>query len=588
MLLSYWQLATTDPLESKSLKVLVEQLQDDKTNEALRIEIRKLDLMARNAYFSSQWQLRSGAYLLIAGVIITIISLRIYFAARAEILPPESTASSLDTELMITRKWVLYTISFIFGLAIIASFLSIDHLSRDYTLIASSESTEEVPVQEITPIQNDEGTNQSPPEAETNEDAGETDEEKVSENEDIGEVTEETVPEAASKSDAVYPDISIIKSNYPGFRGPMGNGVSTLKNIPVSWNGATGENIRWKTPVELPGYSSPVIWEDQLFITGADELNQSLYCYSTVRGELLWEHKVIVPRASVSIEPTEDTGFAAPSAATDGRYVVAIFATGDIACTDMIGTEVWSKNVGVPDNHYGHSSSLLIWKNLVLVQFDTNESGKVFAIDVRNGNLVWEQERASEISWASPILANVEDHYELILASSPDVAGYDPETGKELWTLDCLSGEVGPSPAYNNGVVFTANEYAKLTAFIPGNPPTVLWDDNEYLPEVSSPVAVNDLLFIGTSYGVIACYRSKTGELLWEYECNRGFYESPIVADGKVYFIDRGGKMYIFSASESLSFINDPELGEETFASPAFSDGQIFIRANENLYCIGS
>jgi outer membrane protein assembly factor BamB len=230
----------------------------------------------------------------------------------------------------------------------------------------------------------------------------------------------------------------------------------------------------------------------------------------------------------------------------------------------------------------------LVWENVLLIQFDTNEIGKVLGLDINSGDQLWETIRTSKISWASPILARVKDHYELILASSPNVAAYDPKSGKELWVYPCLSGEVGPSPAFYKGTVFAANEYARLVAFIPGNPTRVVWENNEYLPEVSSPVATDGLLFVCTSYGVIACYNTDTGEILWEYESNEGFYASPIVADGKVFFLDRGGKMYIFSVNKTLKLISDPELGEGTVSTPAFSNGKIFIRGYDHLFCIGT
>lgn len=593
MLLNYWQLVTTDPLESEILKSLVERLQEDTNNEELKLEIRNLDLMARSAYFTNQWQIRSGAYLLIGGIIIMVFALRIYYSSKAEIIQPEAKDSSLDIELFISRKWILYTLSILFGLALIAAFLSVDHLSESYVLGELSDQKEQVPEQQIIPR----NAAMSIPEDEVSESIGtRTGKDAVTGTEPslvpADNPEEDLVVEylSAIESESVkVPDHNDIIKNFPSFRGPFGLGIAYHKNIPTAWDGASGKNIKWKTSVPLPGVSSPVLWDNLIFLTGADANVQSVFCFDAQTGKLVWEHKVSLNyRPPGKVDPMDDTGFAAPSAATDGRYVFAIFPTGDLVCLDQNGDSMWSKNIGVPDNHYGHSSSLLVWKNLLLIQFDTNVTGKVLALDVHSGDLVWETTRSSKISWASPILANFGDHFELILASSPHVSAYDPESGKELWSFDCLSGEVGPSPAFHNGIAFVANEYAKLTAFKPGAPPSVLWENNEYLPEVSSPVAAKDLLFVGTSYGVIACYSSNTGEILWEYDCDRGFYASPIIIDDKVYFLDRGGKMYIFSVDGTLNFINDPELGERTVSTPAFSEGRIYIRGIDHLYCIGS
>jgi outer membrane protein assembly factor BamB len=366
-------------------------------------------------------------------------------------------------------------------------------------------------------------------------------------------------------------------------------GISNRKNTPTQWNGASGENVLWKVKIPLQGYNSPAIWDNWIFVTGANESDQSVYCYELNSGELIWEHKVNdIQRASEDkIKPTEDTGFAAPTVATDGRKVFAIFATGDVVALDMKGNQIWSKNLGVPDNHYGHSSSLLVWKDKVIIQFDTNIEGKILALNTTTGAVEWETPRKSKISWASPILADLGNHKEIVLSSSPQVAAYDPDSGKELWSIDCLSGEIGPSASFLDGIVYAANEYANLVAIKPGSTPEIIWESNEYLPEVSSPVAKDGLLYIATSYGVIACFDAKTGEIVWEYEANQGFYSSPIIVDNKIYFMDMDGVMHIFNTDRTMKVVGKPELGEQSVSTPAFVDGRIIIRGYDHLYCIG-
>jgi outer membrane protein assembly factor BamB len=286
-------------------------------------------------------------------------------------------------------------------------------------------------------------------------------------------------------------------------------------------------------------------------------------------------------------KPTDDTGYAAPTLTTDGRYVYGIFATGDVICVDKNGKRIWGRNIGIPDNHYGHSSSLLLHKDLLLIQFDTNAAGKVLALKAGSGETAWETLRDTQISWASPVLAKIDDHYELILTSAPLVAGYDPVSGDELWSIECLMGEVGPSPAYSDGLVFAANEYARLCAIKPGKNPEMVWESNEYLPEVSSPVADEGMIFIATSYGVIACFDTANGELLWEHETDNGFYASPMIAGNKVYFLDTEGIMYIFSKEKTKNLLAESALGEGSVSTPAFTDGRIYLRSRDNLYCIG-
>ena len=150
-----------------------------------------------------------------------------------------------------------------------------------------------------------------------------------------------------------------------------------------------------------------------------------------------------------------------------------------------------------------------------------------------------------------------------------------------------MMGEVGPSPAYAGGLVFAGNEYARLVAIKPGTQPSIAWENDEYLPEVASPVVSEGLLFIGTSYGVLVCYDAVSGEKYWEEEINQGFYSSPMVAEGKLYAMDMGGIMHIYSVSKEVKKIGEPALGEGSVTTPAFSKGRIYIRGDEYLYCIG-
>jgi outer membrane protein assembly factor BamB len=272
--------------------------------------------------------------------------------------------------------------------------------------------------------------------------------------------------------------------------------------------------------------------------------------------------------------------------ATDGRYVFAIFATGDVLAIDMNGTRVWAKNLGVPDNHYGHSSSLLVLKDKLYIQYDTNKARKLMALSVKSGQLLWETNRNVKISWASPLLANIGGKYQVILSADPLVAGYDAETGMEIWSSSVLSGEVGPSPAYGDGLVFAANEYARLAAISPVDGQMV-WEADEYLPEVSSPVVAQGFLFVATSYGVLACYDSKSGEKRWENDSGTGYYSSPVVADGKLFIFDVEGTMQVFALSGEKILLSESHLGVKVFTTPAFSNGRIYVRAGGSLYCIG-
>jgi outer membrane protein assembly factor BamB len=285
---------------------------------------------------------------------------------------------------------------------------------------------------------------------------------------------------------------------------------------------------------------------------------------------------------------TDDTGFAAPTVTTDGKAVYAIFSNGDIICFDYNGNRKWAKNLGVPDNHYGHSSSLLLYKTILIVQYDHNRARNLIGLNTQNGDISWNTGRPGHISWSSPILINDGSRDQVIVNNEPYVAGYDPLTGKELWKMECLSGEIGPSPAFANGLVFAVNAYAKLAAIKPGSSPKIVWENEDFLPDVSSPVAWKDFLIVTTSAGEVACYNTKDGTLFWKQEFDIGFYASPVIADGKIYLMNRDGKMHIMKADKNYSLIAEPMLNEKSDCTPAFAKGRIYLRGKKNLYCIGT
>jgi len=582
LIANFVQTKLNDPINNKTIPALVKRLSQNPSDENLKLEIRAFDLMARKAYFTSQWQIRTGSYLLILGVLISILAVRanLSYTERLNEIDRIEHVRGLD-ELM-ARKWVIYSGGGLIFLALLSGFLS-NNLLKEYKVdesgdVASEQNVEiaEKPVPQNNVIKTDstqsvvKGTEIKPAVAKDTSSAKSTNTPAL------------TAP--------AFPTTAELKANYPFFRGPEGIGVAYQKNTPVDWNGADGKNIIWKVKVPKSGFSSPIIWGNQLFVTGADAQARMVYCYDRKSGKLLWEaaaDNILGSPAGVP-KVTTDTGLAAPTMATNGRAVFAMFATGDVIALDMSGKRLWARNLGVPDNHYGHASSLVVYKGNLLIQYDTNKSGKLIALSVNSGETTWETVRKSKIAWSSPALVNTGSRMEVILSSNPNISSYNPETGKELWSIDCLSGEVGPSVGYSDGMVFGANEYAKLVGIKIGATPTVAWEADEFLPEVSSPLAVKGFLFIATSYGVFACYEAKTGTKLWSQEYGDSFYSSPVYADGKVYITDMSGKTHIVGLSKEYQLIGTPELGEKAVCSPVFADGRIYLRGMNQLYCIGS
>lgn len=583
LLLNYWQMSKSDPLESESMKVLIERLAQEPANAELKQDIRHLDLLARKAYFNSQWQVKTGSYLLLFGGIVFAVALRIYYSLKARIEVPEQIVENELAARALSQKWLLAGGIFVLILALAASWATVDHLKLYATEpVAEVSGAAAEPGIEVVEVGEQPVVTSAP----------ETTVTEAVEGQASPVVTEtpQLAPAATAAAPATpsLPDAAQIRANYPGFRGPFGNGVSGHKNIPVDFDGPSGKNILWKINVPLQGYNSPVIWGNRLFVTGASAQKREIYCFDRNTGKMLWSKAADNIQGSPATPPktTEDTGLAAPSVAVDGIRVYAIFGTGDVISFDMDGNRIWARNLGVPDNHYGHSSSLIAWKDKLYVQYDTNRGQRLLALNVATGETVWETPRTVKVSWASPILANVSGKYQVILASDPGVAAYDAETGKELWMTKGLMGEVGPSPAFGEGLVFATQEYATLMAINPANG-QIVWQDDEYLSEVSSPVAAGGLVFVATSYGVLACFDAKTGEKLWEHDEGVGYYSSPVVVNNQLFLFDLEGRLQVFALEREMKIVAESKLGAKITSTPAFADGRMYVRAGSVIYCIG-
>ena len=596
LLLNFWQISKTDPIESEALEALVQRLKQESNNEELKVEIRNFDLLARKAYFNSQWQVKTGAYLLLIGAIVLAFALRVYYSAKSKIEVPDEKLENEIASRVLAQKGIIIVGAVVLVLALLASFATVNHLNyydAETELAAAEPTPEEQGIEVIevaeAPQVATEVAESVVVEPEKTQEEAVAAEKVVEEKPEPVETKVEEKPQVKPVANTSGITLADLKKNHNSFRGPLAQGIISHKNIPTTWDGAAGTNVQWKVPIPKHGFSSPIVWGDKIFISGGDNASREVFCFNRKDGKLIWTGVADnIPGAPAKApRVTEDTGLAAPTLATDGKGVYAIFGTGDVIAFDSNGKRLWARNLGVPDNHYGHSSSLITWAGKLFVQYDTNKGGRVLALNTISGETVWETKREAKISWASPVLAEVDGKYQLILTADPIVAGYNIETGEELWKTDCMMGEVGPSVGFSDGVVFAGNEYARLVAINPKDG-SVIWENDEYLPEAASPLAHNGLLIIATSYGVLVCYDAKTGEQYWEHDVGTTLYASPVLADGKLFMMDNDGIMRIYEFSKEMKLISENNLGETAGTTPAFSDGRIYIRGEKNLYCIGN
>ncbi len=559
---SYYQMQQVSPLETGVMETLKALNETNGENESLQQQIRELDLLSRKAYFVKEGQLKVGIYLLLGMALVLVVCLNLYYRETKNL--PEKEFDPIDEWMAKSRarKYLGWAAAVVALLVI--GFVGVQQLDVKGLLARFSEEGALAEVQ-------DEGEN--------SEMSGEGLAEKV---DTLG--TDSVKGETADSAEV--DDMPELKIASRAFRGNNASATSAARGIATSWNLSAKKNILWQSSIPKHGYNSPVITGRNVFITGADAKARELYCYDVWTGELKWTVKADGIAGSPSSMPkvNADTGLAASTVATNGEEVCAIFATGDVICADMEGKRLWAKNIGQPDNHYGYASSLLIYGNTLIIQYQNNSNAQILALNTKNGNTAWSKKGNDKIAWSSPIIATLGGKTALVVMGNPAIAAYNIGNGSELWRVECMSGEVGSSPTCAGGVVFGASEYAKCVA-IDGATGEVLWEASDYLPECSSLAATKDLVFCATSYGMVCAYDAKTGEVKKEHDLTTPFYSSPVVVDGKVYLFSNSGKVYIFSAS-TFDLITSFDTGEKTFATPAFTDGMMIVRTDKSLYCV--
>lgn len=564
---NYFQVKSSDPLNSPVMKSLVEKFKSNPDDEQLKAEIRELDLLARKAFFTSQWQIRTGGYLLLFSVLIIIICLKSVELIQTKMpVPPAPSAGNFWDSRKINRKWVAYSGIFLVIVSLLFAFLTHNELGK--TLQQAAVTGSDSAISETT----------APAVA-------------ISDS-----ITSDSL--TGPLSDSVenkqlldgFPTQQEINANFAAFRGPGGNGIVFQRGFASSWDGRSGKNIKWKTAIPLQAYNSAVVWNDRVFLSGANATRREVYCFDLNTGKILWQSDLskIPGTPATSPKVNGETGYAAPTMTTDGRRVYAVFANGDIAALDFEGKRIWAKNLGLPKNHYGHSSSLIMYRDLLIVQYDQSGNTNVLALAAKTGEQVWKTSRDVKISWSSPILVNTGKQTELMLVAEPFIISYNPANGKELWRFNCISGEVGPSLAYADGVVFSVNDYSKLAAVQVGATPKLLWESDEYLSDIPSPLATAKYVFLPTSYGMMICFDAKTGEKYWEKDFGTPTYASPILVGDNVYQLDKKGIMHVFKADKSYVSVSESPLGEGSVCTPAFASGKILIRGDKHLYCISN
>ncbi len=531
-----------DPLANPVMTMLLKELEKNPDNEELKIQIRELDYISRNLFFTTKAQIKKGGSLLFAFLVIFLVSTKAAIFLSNKQAPPKDKAASDEQAADKNRTEKLLLFSSLILLVTALFFYSAQNG-------AISTSLDQQPLAQADP--------------------------------------------AAAKEvkEGQYLSHDEITASWLNLRGPYGNGVAYNATPPIEWNGETGQGIIWKSEIDLLGQSSPVVHKDQIFITGASKTEQAVYSFDYSTGRLLWRVNVhdhiTTPGEKIKEKKLIDTGYAASTMASDGERVFAIFTTGEIICLSYTGEHVWSRAVNLSDNTYGHSSSLMVYEDMLYVQLDKKSDSKLLILKCENGEEVNSVARKDMISWSSPVLyIQPEKEPQIIINANPYTISYSP-AGTENWRRECVFGDVASSVCYFENRIYATNIRACLFS-LDAMDGKIIWESCDPLcPDASSPVATKDFVFMATAPGVVSCISTADGSLLWEEEMEEMFYSSPILADNKIFVTDRKGTTRIFEAKGEYNSISEPQLFEDIVATPAFIKDKIVMRGRKHLFLIG-
>ena len=430
------------------------------------------------------------------------------------------------------------------------------------------------------------------------------------------------------------PPAGSAAGSWPSFRGPQASGLAIGQRLPDRWDAATGEGILWRAPLPGLAHSSPIVWGDRVYVTTAVSsdpkatFRKGLYgdgdastdrsrqrwlvmAFDKRSGKPVWERVACegVPIDKRHIKST----YANATPATDGRIIVASFGSQGVFAYDVNGTLRWKVDLGrmdlgaydIPTYEWGPASSPIIWQGLVILQVDTQADSFLLALNVETGETVWKTERDELPSWGTPTVATTSAGPVLVTNASKFIRGYDPRTGKELWRLGGSSKITAPTPIVSDDLlVIASGRGPERPIFVlrPGasgdltlrdgrtSSDAVVWSRTARGPYMPTPLALDGVLYVLGNNGVFDAYRLRTGEELYRQRLpvvGSGYSASPVAADGKIYLSGEDGDVLVIAAGPEFKHLATNSLGESLMATPALSDGVMYLRSPSTLFAVG-
>ena len=431
------------------------------------------------------------------------------------------------------------------------------------------------------------------------------------------------------------PEAAPADGSWPSFRGPLASGVAKDQDLPARWDAPTGDHILWRVPVPGLAHSSPIVWGDRVFVTTAVSSEPDatfkpglygdgdassdrsphrflLMAFDKRTGSKLWERVAHegVPAEKRHIKST----YASATPATDGRLVVAWFGSQGVHAYTVDGTPLWRVDLGridlgaydIPTYEWGPASSPIIWNDLVILQCDTQADSFLLALDARTGHVVWKTARDEFPSWGTPNVLPTPAGPELVTNASNFIRGYDPRTGEERWRLGGSSKITAPTPVLADGLfvvasgraperpIFAVRPGARGELTLPAGESSaghVAWSytgRGSYMP---TPLYYDGLVYVLNNNGIFDAYEAATGKEVYRQrlpDVGSGFSASPVAADGLIYLTSEDGDVLVVRAGREFAHVATNKVGELLMATPALSEGVMYVRSVSSLFAIGS
>jgi len=391
---------------------------------------------------------------------------------------------------------------------------------------------------------------------------------------------------------------------WPEFRGGDGVGVSDATDLPIYWT--ERENVRWKTPIHGKGWSSPVVWDNQLWLTTATEDGKQLFvlCVDCATGKVSHDVKVFDVGQPQSMGDAQTfNSYASPTPAIEAGRVYVHFGSAGTACLDTVtGKVLWTRR-DLPCNHHrGAASSPVLFGSLLILTFDGFDQQYLVALDKATGETRWKQPRGIDYgtdngdrkkAFSTPGIFTIDGQAQLVSPSAAATAAYDPATGRELWRVYHGGMNVAARPLLGQEQFYicTGDGPTQLLAVRTGGAGDVTkshvnWKAVRGAPNRSTPLLLNDLLYLAGGIGVATCLEPKTGTVVWQERLGGEFIASPVAADGRVYLFNRDGAGFVMAAGRQAKVLGRNQLEEGCMATPAIAGKALYVRTITHLYRI--